>query len=163
MAKPKRAALYVRVSTDAQTVENQISELRDVAERRGWQVVEIYKATANLATPNTSEACQIGKCPDLSHQSTGCYCHSEIAAGANLTTSPSGYCKRRTSAKSSPREPKRADGVRGPRHLHLGAAGRAVSDAKALAGDHLDCAIAGIKSELHSPVRCPQVWHRPLL
>src|SRR5689334_8122140 len=43
MAKPKRAALYVRVSTDAQTVENQISELREVAERRGWQVVEIYK------------------------------------------------------------------------------------------------------------------------
>src|SRR5215813_9518529 len=43
MAKPKRAALYVRVSTDAQTVENQIGELREVAERRGWQVVEIYK------------------------------------------------------------------------------------------------------------------------
>ena len=43
MARPKRAALYVRVSTDAQTVENQISELREVAERRGWQVVEIYK------------------------------------------------------------------------------------------------------------------------
>jgi DNA invertase Pin-like site-specific DNA recombinase len=43
MAKPKRAALYVRVSADAQTVENQISELREVAERRGWQVIEIYK------------------------------------------------------------------------------------------------------------------------
>jgi len=41
--KPKRAALYVRVSTDAQTVENQIRELGEVAERRGWQVVEIYK------------------------------------------------------------------------------------------------------------------------
>ena len=43
MAKPKRAALYVRVSTDQQTVENQIQELRQVAERRGWQVVEIYR------------------------------------------------------------------------------------------------------------------------
>ena len=43
MAKSKRAALYVRVSTDAQTVESQISELREVAERRGWQVVDIYK------------------------------------------------------------------------------------------------------------------------
>src|SRR5215467_2107442 len=43
MAKQKRAALYVRVSTDAQTVENQISELSQVAERRGWQVVEIYR------------------------------------------------------------------------------------------------------------------------
>jgi len=36
MAKPaKRAALYVRVSTDHQSVENQIRELRQVAERRG--------------------------------------------------------------------------------------------------------------------------------
>lgn len=38
----KRAALYVRVSTDAQTVENQIRELRQIAERRGWDVAEIY-------------------------------------------------------------------------------------------------------------------------
>src|SRR5690242_3775361 len=43
MARPKRAALYVRVSTDQQTVENQIAELSQVAERRGWQVVEVYK------------------------------------------------------------------------------------------------------------------------
>ena len=38
----KRAALYVRVSTDAQTVENQIRELRQVAERRGWDVIQVY-------------------------------------------------------------------------------------------------------------------------
>jgi DNA invertase Pin-like site-specific DNA recombinase len=38
----KRAALYLRVSTDKQTVENQRRELRQVAERRGWQVVEEY-------------------------------------------------------------------------------------------------------------------------
>jgi DNA invertase Pin-like site-specific DNA recombinase len=38
----KRAALYVRVSTDHQSVENQIRELRQVANRRGWQVVETY-------------------------------------------------------------------------------------------------------------------------
>jgi DNA invertase Pin-like site-specific DNA recombinase len=44
MAKPaKRAALYVRVSTDHQSVENQIRELTQVAERRGWTVVEIYR------------------------------------------------------------------------------------------------------------------------
>src|SRR5262249_48628329 len=30
----KRAAIYVRVSTDKQTVENQIRELRQIAERR---------------------------------------------------------------------------------------------------------------------------------
>ena len=38
----KRATLYVRVSTDAQTVENQIRELRQVAERRGWEVIQVY-------------------------------------------------------------------------------------------------------------------------
>src|SRR5262250_3481479 len=42
MSSTKRAALYVRVSTDAQTVENQIRELRQVAKRRGWDVVEVY-------------------------------------------------------------------------------------------------------------------------
>ena len=39
----KRAAIYVRVSTDRQTVENQVQELRRIAERRGWEVVEEYR------------------------------------------------------------------------------------------------------------------------
>jgi DNA invertase Pin-like site-specific DNA recombinase len=38
----KRAAIYVRVSTDKQTVQNQVQALRQIAERRGWQVVEQY-------------------------------------------------------------------------------------------------------------------------
>src|SRR6516165_2901276 len=38
----KRAAIYVRVSTDRQTIENQVRELRQIAERRGWQVIEQY-------------------------------------------------------------------------------------------------------------------------
>jgi DNA invertase Pin-like site-specific DNA recombinase len=38
----KRAAIYVRVSTDRQTVENQVRELRQIAERRGWEVVTEY-------------------------------------------------------------------------------------------------------------------------
>jgi DNA invertase Pin-like site-specific DNA recombinase len=37
-----RAAIYVRVSTDKQTVENQLRELRQIAVRRGWEVVEEY-------------------------------------------------------------------------------------------------------------------------
>jgi DNA invertase Pin-like site-specific DNA recombinase len=41
--RTKRAALYVRVSTDHQTVENQVAELRAVAERRGWEVLETYR------------------------------------------------------------------------------------------------------------------------
>jgi DNA invertase Pin-like site-specific DNA recombinase len=40
--KVERAAIYARVSTDVQTVENQIRELRRIAERRGWEVVEVY-------------------------------------------------------------------------------------------------------------------------
>jgi DNA invertase Pin-like site-specific DNA recombinase len=38
----KRAAIYVRVSTDKQTIENQLRELRHIAERRGWEVVKEY-------------------------------------------------------------------------------------------------------------------------
>jgi len=38
----RRAALYVRVSTDRQTIENQEMQLRQVAERRVREVVEIY-------------------------------------------------------------------------------------------------------------------------
>jgi hypothetical protein len=36
--KPKRVALYLRVSTTGQTVENQRCELAQVAERSGWRV-----------------------------------------------------------------------------------------------------------------------------
>jgi DNA invertase Pin-like site-specific DNA recombinase len=43
MDKPRRIALYVRVSTDGQTTENQRRELEAVAERHGWQVVEVFK------------------------------------------------------------------------------------------------------------------------
>lgn len=38
----KRVAFYVRVSTDGQTVQNQLGELRQVAERHGWQIVQTY-------------------------------------------------------------------------------------------------------------------------
>jgi DNA invertase Pin-like site-specific DNA recombinase len=39
----KRAVLYLRVSTQDQTTANQERELRDVAERDGWQIVDLYK------------------------------------------------------------------------------------------------------------------------
>lgn len=39
---PKRVALYVRISTDGQTVQNQLGELRQVADRHGWQIVHTY-------------------------------------------------------------------------------------------------------------------------
>jgi DNA invertase Pin-like site-specific DNA recombinase len=40
--KVERAAIYARVSTDSQTVENQIRELKQIAGRRGWEVIEVY-------------------------------------------------------------------------------------------------------------------------
>src|SRR4051812_22878476 len=40
--KTKRAAIYARVSTDGQTTVNQLRELRMVAERNGWQMVQEF-------------------------------------------------------------------------------------------------------------------------
>ena len=37
--KSRRVAIYARVSTSSQTVENQFQELREVAQRNGWQIV----------------------------------------------------------------------------------------------------------------------------
>lgn len=40
--KTKRAAIYARVSTDGQTTENQLLELRLVAERNGWPIIQEF-------------------------------------------------------------------------------------------------------------------------
>jgi DNA invertase Pin-like site-specific DNA recombinase len=45
-SKQKRGAIYVRVSTDGQTTENQRRELKAVAERHGWNVVEMFQDRA---------------------------------------------------------------------------------------------------------------------
>jgi DNA invertase Pin-like site-specific DNA recombinase len=39
----KRVGIYLRVSTNGQTTENQRRELKAVAKRSGWQVVDIYE------------------------------------------------------------------------------------------------------------------------
>jgi DNA invertase Pin-like site-specific DNA recombinase len=41
--KVRRAALYLRVSTDGQTTTNQQAELEAVAKRSGWEVVGVYR------------------------------------------------------------------------------------------------------------------------
>lgn len=41
-AETKRVALYLRVSTTEQTVENQRRELQAIAERHGWRIVAEY-------------------------------------------------------------------------------------------------------------------------
>lgn len=43
MSKPMRAALYLRVSTDSQTTENQRRVLTEVAARRGWEIVQAFE------------------------------------------------------------------------------------------------------------------------
>ena len=43
MAKAKRAAVYLRVSTDGQTTDNQRRELEAAAEVRDWQVAAVYE------------------------------------------------------------------------------------------------------------------------
>ena len=43
MPKPKTVALYLRCSTDDQTIENQRRELTAVAERHSWQIVAEFK------------------------------------------------------------------------------------------------------------------------
>jgi DNA invertase Pin-like site-specific DNA recombinase len=42
MTTQKRAALYVRVSTDRQTVENQTLRLHEAAKFKGWGIVETF-------------------------------------------------------------------------------------------------------------------------
>jgi DNA invertase Pin-like site-specific DNA recombinase len=39
----KRVAIYLRVSTDSQTTDNQRRELEAVAARSGWQIVKTYE------------------------------------------------------------------------------------------------------------------------
>ena len=41
--KGKKVAIYLRVSTDGQTAENQRLELELVAKASGWEVVEVYE------------------------------------------------------------------------------------------------------------------------
>jgi putative DNA-invertase from lambdoid prophage Rac len=45
----KRAALYLRVSTEGQTTENQRPDLERLAATRGWEVVAVYEEKASAA------------------------------------------------------------------------------------------------------------------
>ena len=38
----KRVGIYARVSTDSQTVENQLTALHDIAARSGWTIVHVF-------------------------------------------------------------------------------------------------------------------------
>jgi DNA invertase Pin-like site-specific DNA recombinase len=59
--KPKRAALYLRVSTGEQTTDNQRLALEAACEQRGWQVVAMY------ADPGVSGAKGRDERPQFDH------------------------------------------------------------------------------------------------
>ena len=44
-----KTAIYARVSTDEQTTDNQVIELKKVAERNGWEIEAIYADTISGA------------------------------------------------------------------------------------------------------------------
>jgi DNA invertase Pin-like site-specific DNA recombinase len=41
--KPKRAAVYIRISTNEQNPDLQKHELPEYCERRGWGVADVYE------------------------------------------------------------------------------------------------------------------------
>ena len=50
-----KTAIYVRVSTDKQEVENQLQPLLDFANKRGLEVYKIYKDIATGKSSNREE------------------------------------------------------------------------------------------------------------
>jgi DNA invertase Pin-like site-specific DNA recombinase len=63
-AATMRVAFYARVSTDDQSLENQLQALQAVADKRGWQVVEVYSdfaisgAKGRLQRPGLDRLCK---------------------------------------------------------------------------------------------------------
>ena len=53
--KPMRAVIYARVSTGEQTTENQVLELKKVADRNGWDIEAIYEDTISGAKAKRPE------------------------------------------------------------------------------------------------------------
>jgi len=51
-SKPVKVAIYTRVSTDEQTVENQVRVLTDWAANRGWEIIKIYSDTGSAFQNN---------------------------------------------------------------------------------------------------------------
>src|SRR3546814_13738492 len=54
----KRAAIYARVSTDGQTISNQMLDLETVAARMGWPIVAVH---ADEGIPGTQNRERVGE------------------------------------------------------------------------------------------------------
>jgi hypothetical protein len=55
----RQVALYARVSTKGQTLENQLAELRDVCERNTWVVVQVFTDFGNDKELDSLRACLV--------------------------------------------------------------------------------------------------------
>ena len=51
----KRVALYLRVSTAGQTVENEERQLRAVARRAGWKIVATFSDARTVQAPKSNQ------------------------------------------------------------------------------------------------------------
>ena len=60
--KPKRAALYLPVSTDGQTAANQSRALKAVAAQRGWTIVATYDDNGKHALVRDHEGSDLLLC-----------------------------------------------------------------------------------------------------
>ena len=49
LSATKKVAIFARVSTSNQTVENQLHDLRQVAQNNGWEIVDEYLETVSGA------------------------------------------------------------------------------------------------------------------
>jgi len=58
-AKPRKVALYLRVSTEEQTLEQQERELRREVERRRWEVAGVYAEKASGTTMKRVELARL--------------------------------------------------------------------------------------------------------
>ena len=56
----KRAALYTRVSTFDHTTQNQIYDLRALAEQRGLQIVKEYSDTGHQRNSGPAARARVG-------------------------------------------------------------------------------------------------------
>lgn len=59
MSKPLKVALYLRVSTDEQDLEQQRRALEREVERRGWQLVDVYAESATGANTRRPELARL--------------------------------------------------------------------------------------------------------
>ena len=81
MTKPKRVALYARVSTDGQTTENQQRELRTAVERNGWTIAAEYVDHGISGAKGRKDRPAV-RCPPARGRPEGVRCRRGLVGGS---------------------------------------------------------------------------------